>query len=127
MNLSDYNQIPSPAFVLDIKRFRKNLHLLKEIQDKTGIHIILALKGFSLWHIFPHIKEYLAGATASSFHEALLIFNEIILEKYQSLDYGFVSAYIIIKHIVDPKSILDAIYIFPQDLILFLNENICSQ
>jgi carboxynorspermidine decarboxylase len=77
MNLSDYNQIPSPAFVLDIKRFKKNLHVLKEIQDKTGIHIILALKGFSLWHVFPHIKEYLAGATASSFHEALLIFNEM--------------------------------------------------
>jgi carboxynorspermidine decarboxylase len=77
MNLPDYNQIPSPAFVLDIKRFRINLRLLKEIQNKTGIHIILALKGFSLWHVFPHIKEYLAGATASSFHEALLIFNEM--------------------------------------------------
>jgi carboxynorspermidine decarboxylase len=77
MNLSDYNEIPSPAFVLDLKRFTKNLHLLKEIQDKTGIHIILALKGFSLWHVFPLVKEYLAGATASSFHEALLIFNEM--------------------------------------------------
>jgi len=77
MNLSDYNEIPSPAFVLDLKRFTKNLHLLKEIQNKTGIHIILALKGFSLWHVFPLVKEYLAGATASSFHEALLIFNEM--------------------------------------------------
>lgn len=77
MNLSNYNQIPSPAFVLDLKRFTKNLHLLKEIQNKTGIHIILALKGFSLWHVFPLVKEYLAGATASSFHEALLIFNEM--------------------------------------------------
>jgi carboxynorspermidine decarboxylase len=77
MNLSDYNEIPSPAFVLDLKRFTKNLNLLKEIQDKTGIHIILALKGFSLWHVFSLVKEYLAGATASSFHEALLIFNEM--------------------------------------------------
>lgn len=77
MNFLDYNQIPSPAFVLDLKRFTHNLKLLKEIQDKAGISIILALKGFSLWHVFPLIKKYLAGATASSFHEALLIFNEM--------------------------------------------------
>ncbi|MDP4810579.1 MAG: carboxynorspermidine decarboxylase, partial [Saprospiraceae bacterium] len=77
MNLSDYNQIPSPAFVLDLKRFARNLDLLKEIQEKANINIILALKGFSLWHVFPIIKKYLAGATASSFHEALLIFNEM--------------------------------------------------
>ena len=77
MNLSDYNQIPSPAFVLDLKRFTRNLDLLKEIQEKANINIILALKGFSLWHVFPLIKKYLAGATASSFHEALLIFNEM--------------------------------------------------
>lgn len=77
MNLTDYNQIPSPAFVLDLKRFTQNLQLLKEIQDKAGIHIILALKGFSLWRVFPLAKKYLAGATASSFHEALLIYNEM--------------------------------------------------
>jgi len=39
MNLSDYNQIPSPAFVLDLKRFTHNLELLKVIQDKADINI----------------------------------------------------------------------------------------
>lgn len=77
MNHLDYNKVPSPAFVLDLKRFTSNLQLLKEVQDKAGIHIILALKGFSLWHVFFLIKKYLAGATASSFHEALLIYNEM--------------------------------------------------
>lgn len=56
MNLSDYNQIPSPTFVLDLKRFTRNLELLKGIQEKADINIILALKGFSLWHVFPLLK-----------------------------------------------------------------------
>ena len=43
MNLSDYNQIPSPAFVLDLKRFTRNLDLLREIQEKADINIILAM------------------------------------------------------------------------------------
>ncbi|MDP5089920.1 MAG: hypothetical protein NWQ18_06195, partial [Saprospiraceae bacterium] len=71
MNLSDYNQIPSPAFVLDLKRFARNLDLLKEIQEKANINIILALKGFSLWHVFPIIKKYLASNTT-----AVVVMNE---------------------------------------------------
>lgn len=77
MILSDYNSIPSPAFVLDIDRLTQNLLILEKIHSQADINIILALKGFSLWHFFPLIKKYLAGATASSLHEALLIFNEM--------------------------------------------------
>ncbi|MEY3322631.1 MAG: hypothetical protein RLZZ417_2214 [Bacteroidota bacterium] len=77
MNMPNFKSIPSPSFVLDMDRLTRNLTLLQDIQQKSGIDIILALKGFSLWHVFPLIKKYLAGATASSLHEALLIFNEM--------------------------------------------------
>ncbi len=73
----DYSQVPSPCFVLEETRLRKNLQLLKHIQNETGIKIICALKGYSMWSTFPIVAEYLAGATASSLNEALLARREM--------------------------------------------------
>ncbi len=74
---SDYAALPSPAFILDISRLKRNLERIREVQDETGVKIILALKGFAMWRVFPLIDEYLSGATASSLHEARLIFEEM--------------------------------------------------
>jgi len=72
-----YQKITSPAFVLDVRRLRQNLELMAEVQDKAGVSIILALKGFAMWRVFPLIDEYLKGATASSLAEARLIMEEM--------------------------------------------------
>jgi len=77
MKLADYLTIPSPAFVLDLDRLRRNLKVLAEIQEASGVEIILALKGFSLWRIFPELGNFLKGATASSLLEARLIYEEM--------------------------------------------------
>ncbi len=69
--------IPSPAFVLDEKLLHKNLELIADVQKKAGVEIILALKGFAMWRVFPLIKKYLSGATASSLNEARLIYEEM--------------------------------------------------
>jgi carboxynorspermidine decarboxylase len=73
----DYNKIPSPAFVLDEKLLRENLELIRSVQTKAGIEIILAFKGFAMWSAFPLVREYLSGATASSLNEARLCFEEM--------------------------------------------------
>ncbi|MCB0582211.1 MAG: carboxynorspermidine decarboxylase, partial [Phaeodactylibacter sp.] len=73
----DYSKIPSPAFVLDEKLLRRNLELIRSVQERAGVSIILALKGFAMWKVFPMVGEYLKGATASSLHEARLIFEEM--------------------------------------------------
>jgi carboxynorspermidine decarboxylase len=73
----DYRQIPSPCYVLEESRLKQNLSLLKFVQDESGANIILALKGFSMYKMFPMVKEYLKGATASSLNEARLIFEEM--------------------------------------------------
>src|SRR5690606_14931674 len=70
-------KIPSPAFVLEEKLLRKNLELIAGVQREAGVEIILALKGFAMWSVFPMIKKYLSGATASSLSEARLIFEEM--------------------------------------------------
>ena len=73
----DYSQVPSPCYVLDETRLRKNMEILDEIQKKTGVKIICALKGYSFWRSFPLVGQYLAGATASSLNEARLAKEEM--------------------------------------------------
>ena len=76
MNI-DYSQIPSPCYVIDEERFRNNLSLIKKVSEDSGAEIILAFKGFAMWGVFPILKEYISGASASSPHEARLCFQEI--------------------------------------------------
>jgi carboxynorspermidine decarboxylase len=73
----DYNKIPSPCYVIDEERFRKNLSLIRRVSDESGVEIILAFKGFALWGVFNILKEYISGAAASSVSEARLCFEEI--------------------------------------------------
>ncbi len=73
----DYTQVPSPCYVLDETRLRKNMEILDDIQKKTGVKIICALKGYSFWRSFPLVGQYLAGATASSLNEARLAKEEM--------------------------------------------------
>ena len=73
----NYRILPSPCYVIDEERFRKNLSLLKHISDKSGAEIILAFKGFAMWGVFSILKEYFSGAAASSVDEARLCYEEI--------------------------------------------------
>jgi carboxynorspermidine decarboxylase len=73
----DYNKTPSPCYVIDEERFRKNLKLIRHVSDESGAEIILAFKGFAMWGVFPILKEYVSGAAASSVDEARLCFEEI--------------------------------------------------
>lgn len=73
----DYYKVPSPCYVIDEERFRKNLSLIKHVADESGAEIILAFKGFAMWGVFPILKEYISGAAASSVNEARLCFEEI--------------------------------------------------
>lgn len=68
--------IPSPCFVLDEALLKRNLELMQYVQQQSGAHIILALKGFSMWSAFPLVRQYLVGCTASSVWEAKLARQE---------------------------------------------------
>ncbi|MFD1143189.1 carboxynorspermidine decarboxylase [Larkinella insperata] len=69
----DYSHIPSPCFVLEEAKLRANLELINSVQQRAGIQIILALKGFSMYSAFPLVRQYLSGATASSLNEIKLV------------------------------------------------------
>jgi carboxynorspermidine decarboxylase len=63
---------PSPAYVVDLGRLRHNLAILDEVQRRSGAKILLALKAFAMWSLFPIIRETLHGVCASSPWEARL-------------------------------------------------------
>lgn len=64
--------VPSPAFVVDAARLRRNLEILDSVQKRTGARILLALKGFAMFRTFPLIRRYLSGTCASGIDEARL-------------------------------------------------------
>ena len=63
---------PSPAYVVDLGRLRHNLAILDEVQQRSGAKILLAMKAFSMWSVFPLISQTLHGVCASSPWEARL-------------------------------------------------------
>lgn len=73
----DFSQIPSPCYVLEEDKLRKNLELIKSVKERSGADIILAFKAFALWKAFPIIREYIPYSTASSVNEAQLAFEEM--------------------------------------------------
>ncbi len=73
----DIKKIPSPCFVLEESRLRKNLEIIDRVQKEADVQIILAFKGFAMWSAFPIVREYVSGATASSLHEARLCYEEM--------------------------------------------------
>lgn len=63
---------PSPAYVVDLGRLRHNLAILDDVQQRSGAKILLALKAFSMWSVFPLVRQTLQGVCASSPWEARL-------------------------------------------------------
>ena len=64
--------ISTPYFLVDEGLLRKNLKILREVQEQAGCKILLAQKAFSMFYAYPLIREYLAGSTASGLYEARL-------------------------------------------------------
>jgi carboxynorspermidine decarboxylase len=73
----DYQKVPSPCYVIDEERLRRNLRVIKNVAVASGAEIILAFKGFAMWSVFPIVRDYVSGAAASSIHEARLCFEEM--------------------------------------------------
>ena len=64
--------IRTPYYVVDESRLLHNLHILQDVQQQTGCRILLAQKAFSMFAVYPLLREYLAGSAASGLYEARL-------------------------------------------------------
>lgn len=77
-----FDSIPTPSYVIDEGRLIKNLEILKDIEETTGAHILLAQKAFSNFALYPLIGKYISGTTASGIFEARLGFEEMGKENH---------------------------------------------
>lgn len=68
----DLTSVPSPAFVVDEAAVRRNLAILADVRDRSGIKLLSALKAFSMWSLGGVVGEYLDGVCASGLYEARL-------------------------------------------------------
>ncbi len=68
----DLNTLQTPCYLIDLGLLKKNLQILQDVQVRTGCKILLAQKGYAAWSTYNLCNQYLAGAAASSLHEARL-------------------------------------------------------
>ena len=94
-NLDILQTVNTPSYVIDERKLRENLEVLKMVQDKTGCHILLAQKAFSMFYFYPMIGKYLSGATASGLFEAKLAHefmpgkeNHVFSPAYKEQDFA---------------------------------------
>ena len=65
-------RLPSPCFVVDEQLLEKNLAILDRVQRETGARVLLALKCFAMFSVFPLLNRVLKGTCASGPNEARL-------------------------------------------------------
>ncbi len=76
INLTTFEEIRRPVYILEETRLRRNLQLISQVAQAADAEIILAFKAFALWKTFPIFREYIYATTASSLSEARLGFEE---------------------------------------------------
>lgn len=65
-------RVPTPCYVVDERRLRRNLEILAAVKREASCRILLAQKAFAEYRCYPLIGRYLDGTAASGLHEARL-------------------------------------------------------
>lgn len=71
-NFMRENELPTPCYVIHEEQILHNLRILGQLQEETGVKVLLAQKAFSFFPVYPLLGSYLAGTTASGLYEARL-------------------------------------------------------
>ncbi len=62
----------TPYFLIDERRLLRNLRIADRLRRLSGARLVLALKCFSSWSVFPLMARFLDGTTSSGVYEARL-------------------------------------------------------
>ena len=73
----DITAVSTPSYILDLGALRRNLELLADVKQRTGCRILLAQKTFAMFSVYPMLRWYLDGVSASSVYEARLGHKEM--------------------------------------------------
>ncbi|NLI54867.1 MAG: carboxynorspermidine decarboxylase [Clostridiales bacterium] len=75
-------ELPTPCFIVSEAALRHNLEILAGVERRTGAKILLAQKAFSMFSVYPLVRKYLSGASASGLYEARLSHEEMGKENH---------------------------------------------
>lgn len=76
MAKAEIKETPTPCYIIEEEALLRNLKILDSVQKQAGCKIIMALKGFAMFGVFPVIRRYLCGVAASSLDEARIGYEE---------------------------------------------------
>ncbi len=62
----------TPCFLISEARLLDNLSRVNTLRELSGAKVLLALKCFSTWGVFPLMRPYLDGSTSSGLYEVRL-------------------------------------------------------
>lgn len=75
-------QLTTPYYIIYEDRLRDNLRLIKSVEQRAGVKIIMAFKANAAWRTFDIISEYCKASTASSLNEMRLSLDYLRGEVY---------------------------------------------
>ncbi|MDD3287932.1 MAG: carboxynorspermidine decarboxylase [Alphaproteobacteria bacterium] len=69
------NKIDTPAYVMDVSLLKRNMIVADRVRTEAKCKVLLATKSFAMPAVFPIMRDYLDGTTASGLYEARLGFE----------------------------------------------------
>lgn len=69
---AEKHALKTPCYLMDHAAFHRNGLILKRVEEETGARVLLAQKAFACFNLYPTLRNYLSGTTASGLHEARL-------------------------------------------------------
>ncbi len=72
----ELEQLTTPCYICDEAVLARHMATVAQVQARCGAKVLLALKAFATFSLFPQMRDTLAGAAASSLNEARLAAEE---------------------------------------------------
>ncbi len=76
INRQTFEEVHTPYYIIEERKLRNNLSLIRRVASEAGVEVILAFKAFALWKTFPIFREYIQATTASSLYEARMAYEQ---------------------------------------------------
>ena len=64
--------LQTPYYLIDEHKLLANMRVMDDLREKSGAKVLLALKCFASWAVFPLMAEHMDGTTSSSLNEVKL-------------------------------------------------------